>query len=117
MIFSEAVDLQEAECRLIVARAERDVCRAKKKLVHYRAKESLSRARLYNIQVAKADRRVEIADTKVGRAHMGVHNARKVAWKTHNLKADAANCSTRSYPRTRPSATNAAEPEANSAGE
>ena len=64
--------LEEAECLLGIAQAQRDIRSAEKHLVDCRLKEVGERARLYRIQAAKARKGVDEARKDVGRARRSV---------------------------------------------
>ena len=60
--------LAEADCIVSVAQAVREVREAEERLAICRAKESILRSRLYQVQAAMANRLKQISLTQVGRA-------------------------------------------------
>lgn len=73
----KAGHLEEAKCFLGVAHAERDVLCAEKILADVRLKETIIKAKLYRIQIARAKNRLANADLHVGRARFGLGQARR----------------------------------------
>lgn len=67
--------VEEAECALAVAYAERNVRRAETKLVECRIK-------FYRVQAVNANRRLKDADRDVGRARCRVSDAHRQAWSS-----------------------------------
>lgn len=64
----QAIDtLEEAQCILKIAHAEREVCLAEKNLADSRVKETVLRTKLYRIQARLAHQKVIAANLNVGK--------------------------------------------------
>jgi hypothetical protein len=67
--------LEEAECILGVAYAQRSICQAEVTLADLRVKESRLRAQLYVIRADKVKKKLDDADIKVGSARNSVRES------------------------------------------
>lgn len=72
-----STSVREATCVLQVAHAKKAVCLAQQLLIQRRIEESAVRMRLYRIRAMKASKRLDEAHLDVGRARMGVGQARR----------------------------------------